>query len=162
MRSARLAALVIALAGTIFSVAAAPAAAAAAVQVQAALSGPAHPAAPPAPAGQADQCCGMHLHAHLSGSSAYPGAHGSADYQRDCCHREFTVRVSGISSLAGKTLAVWAHGTKVGTATVSSGGSFSFHRSGSAVPRLATGDKVAVKRTSGTLVASGTLRRMCC
>lgn len=161
MRSARLAALVIALAGTMFSVAAAPAAAAA-VHVQAALSAPAHPAAPAAPAGQAGQCCGMHLHAHLSGSSAYPGAYGSADYHRDCCHREFTVRVSGISSLAGKTLAVWAHGTKVGTATVSSGGSFYFHRSGSAAPRLAAGDKVAVKRTSGTLVASGTLRRMCC
>jgi hypothetical protein len=37
-----------------------------------------------------------------------------------------------------------------------------FHRSGSGVPRLAAGETVAVKRLSGTLVASGTLRRMCC
>lgn len=154
MRFARLAALVIALCGATFS-AAAPAAASA-VHIQASVSGTAHPAAQPG------RCCDMRLHAHLSGSSAYPSAYGSANYERDCCHREFTARVFGISSLAGKTLAVWAHGIKVGTATVSSGGSWYFHRSGSGVPRLAAGQKVAVKRLSGTLVASGTLRRMCC
>ena len=147
MRLARLAALVIAVSAAV-SVPVAPAVASGAVR---------------SPAGLAASCCGMRLHAHLSGSTAYPSAHGSADYERNCCHREFTARVSGISSLAGKTLAAWANGVKVGTATVSSGGSFFFHRSGSGVPRLAPGEKVAIKRLSGTLVAAGTLRRrMCC
>jgi hypothetical protein len=147
MRFARLAALVIAVSTTVFAPIA-PAVASAAAHSPAGLSAP---------------CCGMRLHAHLSGSAAYPSAHGSADYQRNCCHREFTVTVGDISSLAGQTLAVWANGAKAGTATVSSGGSFFFHRSGSGVPRLAPGDKVTVKRPTGTLVASGTLRRrMCC
>jgi hypothetical protein len=147
MRLARLAALLVAVSATLLAPAA-PAVASAAAH---------------SPAGPAAACCGMRLHAHLSGSAAYPSAHGSADYQRNCCHREFTVRVSDISSLADQALAVWANGAKTGTATVSSSGSFYFHRSGSGVPRLAPGDKVKVKTGTGTLVASGTLRRrMCC
>jgi hypothetical protein len=161
MRVARLATLVFAVTATMLAPAA-PVAAPPAAQLTAGLSSGAHPGARVPAASQPDQCCGMHLHARLSGSSAYPGAHGSADYQRDCCHREFTVNVRGISSLVGQALEVWANGTKVGTATVSSSGSLYFHRSGSGVPRLAAGDPVAVKRHSGTLVASGTLKRRCC
>jgi hypothetical protein len=161
MRVARIAALVFAVSATMLA-AAAPTVASPAAQLPAGLSGGAHPGAWVPAASQPDQCCGMHLHAHLAGSSAYPSAHGSADYQRDCCHREFTVNLRGISSLAGKTVEVWANGTKVGTATVSSSGSLHFHRSGSGVPRLSAGDTVAVKRHSGTLVASGTLKRRCC
>ena len=160
MRLARFAGLVIAVAATAFC--AAPAVASAAVPPTAAVSGAARAHVQVLASGQPDACCGMRLHAHLSGSSAYPSATGSASYRRDCCHRELTVTVSSISSLAGKTLAVWANGTKVGTSTVTSGGSFRFHRSGSGVPRLAAGDKIAVRRHSGQLVASGTLRRHCC
>jgi len=161
MRVARLAALVIAVSATMLA-AAAPAVAAPAAQLPAGLSSGAPPGASGPAAGHPDQCCGMHLHARLAGSSAYPSAHGSADYQRDCCHRQLTVTVGDISSLDGKTLEVCAHRTKVGTATVSSSGSLHYHRSGSDVPRLAAGDTVAVKRHSGTLVASGTLKRRCC
>jgi hypothetical protein len=162
MRLARLAALVIAVSATAFSAGAAPAAASAAIQPPAAVLSAAHPHAQAPVQGRPDACCGMHLHAQLSGSAAYPSARGSARYERDCCHRELTVSVWNISSLAGKTLAVWANGTKAGTSTVASDGSFHFHRSGSGVPALTAGDKIAVKRLSGRLVASGTLRRDCC
>ena len=103
-----------------------------------------------------------HLEARLRGSSAYTSARGHADYERMmCCRPELDVDLRNLSSLSGKTLAVFAAGTKVGTSTVHSTGSFHFYRRGG-VPRLSAGDVVSVKRKSGTLVASGTLRRTCC
>lgn len=104
-----------------------------------------------------------HLRARLVGSTAYPDARGHADYERMmCCGREIDLDLSNLSSLVGKTLAVYAAGTKVGSATVRSGGSFTFYRRGLGVPRLYAGDPVSVETSAGALVASGTLRRVCC
>jgi hypothetical protein len=103
-----------------------------------------------------------HLRANLSGSSAYPNATGHADYWHCCRYREFEAGLSGIGSLSGTTLTVYAAGHKVGTMRVGSDGYCHLRRdtrNGQYVPALFSGDVVSVKKADGTLVASGVLKR---
>ena len=74
MRLARLAAGVIAVTATAFS--AAPAVASAAAPPPAAVSSAARPHTQLLAPGRAEACCGMRLHAQLTGSAAYPSARG--------------------------------------------------------------------------------------
>lgn len=104
-----------------------------------------------------------HLAAALSGSSSYPVVRGHAEYDRDGTHRDFHISLWNAGKLAGKTLTVYAGGQKVGTMCVSSTGTCQLHHDSEHsqyVPALSGGDAVRVRTGSGTLVASGTLRRV--
>jgi hypothetical protein len=99
----------------------------------------------------------------LYGSTAYPNVRGHADYESGTGHRDFHLDLWNAGKLAGKTLAVYAGGHKIGTMRVGSGGRCGMHRDtdhGQYVPTLSAGATVAVKTGTGRLVASGTLRRM--
>lgn len=98
------------------------------------------------------------LHTSLNGSSNYPKATGSSEYDRGDDGREVEVTVRSISGLAGKRVSVYVSGTKVGTMLVRSTGVA--HREwdtekGDTVPFASAGDYVKVRTGGGTLVASG-------
>jgi hypothetical protein len=104
----------------------------------------------------------VELHASLSGSKAFPGAHGSSTFERKGDMRDVDVTVSGISRLAGHRVTVFVAGKKVGRMLVSAGGTA--HRDfstedGQAVPLATAGSKIRVRTAKGTLVASGTYHR---
>jgi hypothetical protein len=64
----------------------------------------------------------VELHASLSGSKAFPHAHGSSTFERKGGVRDVDVTVSGIARLSGKRVTVFVAGKKVGRVLVSPGG----------------------------------------
>jgi len=96
--------------------------------------------------------------ASLRQAAQYPSARGHSEYDREGTKREVEVTVSGIRRLAGRRVAVYVSGTKVGTMRVSSVGRA--HREwstshGQSVPSAGAGSTVKVRTSGGTLIASG-------
>lgn len=60
--------------------------------------------------------------------------------------------------LAGRTVVIYVHRTRVGTMRIWRGGSGYFERS-RGVPRCSAGTVIRIRTRSGVLVASGTFRR---
>lgn len=98
----------------------------------------------------------MHLEATLHGSSAYRSVHGHAGYM-SYWHREIDLSLWNARKLAGKTLIVYLHGTKVGTMTVRRGGSAHMYQH-HGVPACSPGTTIRITTKPGKLIASGTLR----
>lgn len=98
-----------------------------------------------------------HLEAGLYGSSAYRSVRGHGDYQ-SYGRRHLEVSVWNARRLAGRTLIVYAHGTRVGTMHIL-GGSGHFSRS-SGIPACSPGTTIRIRTGSGTLDASGTFHGM--
>jgi hypothetical protein len=97
------------------------------------------------------------LEAGLHGSTAYPSVRGHADYMSSW-RRELDVSIWNARRLAGKTVVVYVHGTRVGTMHVWSGGSTHMNRH-CGVPRCSAGTVIQIRTQSGKLVASGTFHR---
>jgi hypothetical protein len=94
----------------------------------------------------------------LKGSSAYPTANGSAQYQSQPGQREVQVEVQHVRSLAGKKVVFSAGGMTLGQATVSALGLADITRNtelGQKVPVIVHGSAVAVRTTGGVLIVSG-------
>jgi hypothetical protein len=104
------------------------------------------------------------LRAHLHGSTAFPNAVGSSEYDRGGGERDVHVFVSRIGPLAGTRVTFFVAGQRIGTARVTSAGTARIEREsdeGQFVPFASAGDRVSVKRTSnGVLVARGTYFRV--
>jgi hypothetical protein len=103
------------------------------------------------------------LHAHLSGSTAFPRATGFSSYERGDGGREVEVTVRNVGRLTGTRVTFFVAGQRIGTVVVSSAGTAHINREaehGQFVPFASAGDRVSVKRTSnGHLVARGTYFR---
>ena len=98
---------------------------------------------------------------HLKPASQYPGARGDSEYEREGGKREVEVTVTGIRGLAGRRVAVYISGRKIGTMRVSSTGRA--HRDwstshGQSVPSASAGSTVKVRTSGGMLIASGRYR----
>lgn len=113
-----------------------------------------------APAAQADT--GIDLAARLQHSAAHRNAAGHSDYERGA-GREVEVTVRHVPGLAGKRVIVYVNHHKVGTMRVNRYGVA--HREwdtdrGQYVPYATADDRVRVRTTGGTLVASGRYHRV--
>lgn len=94
----------------------------------------------------------------MHGSTGYPQANGSAQYQSQTGHREVQVEVQHVRSLAGQTVVFTAGGMKLGSQRVSARGQADITRNtelGQKVPLIAHGSTVSVQTASGRLVTSG-------
>jgi hypothetical protein len=94
----------------------------------------------------------------LKPGPAYPRATGSAQYQSQPGQSEFQLEVEGVRSLAGQTVQIYANGSAIGQAKVSSLGIVQFDRNselGQRVPHIAHGSTVAVRTSTHVVVASG-------
>jgi hypothetical protein len=100
------------------------------------------------------------LHARLHSTSAFPHAHGGADYRSGHHGRELDLGLAGVRKLNGKTVRVYVHGDFVAGMRVRFGSAHLHRHSG--VPVVRRGSTVSVRTTGGTLVAAGTFRRGCC
>lgn len=100
------------------------------------------------------------LHARLHSTSAFPHAHGGADYRSGHHGRELDLGLAGVRKLNGKTVRVYVHGDFVAGMRVRFGSAHLHRHSG--VPVVRRGSGVSVRTTGGTLVAAGTFRRGCC
>ena len=94
----------------------------------------------------------------LAPAAHYPGARGNSEYDREGTKREVEVTIAGLHRLAGRRVAVYVSGTRVGTMRVSSAGRA--HRDwstshGQSVPSATAGSTVKVRTSGGTLIASG-------
>ncbi len=120
---------------------------------------PAHAAAhaPAAHAITASQMPGMHLEAALHGTAGYRSARGHADY-RSYGHRQMDLSLWNARRLAGRTVVVYVHGTRVGTMRIWRGGSGHFWR-GRGIPRCGPGTVITIRTRSGALVATGSFHR---
>lgn len=124
----------------------------------AAGSWPAQAAPSSAAAGARTACCmRLSLEAGLHGSSAYPSVRGHADFESSR-HRHLDVSLWDARRLAGRTVVVYVHGTRVGTMRIGRGGSGHFSRS-RGIPRCSPGTVIRIRTRSGSRVASGTFRR---
>ena len=95
----------------------------------------------------------------LKGSSSFPNATGSAQYQASGGQRELQVEVDHIKVLAGKHVNVFVNGSKWASPVVSSLGKIDVNRNtelGQSVPTITSGSKVRVRTLGGTLIAGGT------
>lgn len=104
----------------------------------------------------APQHPGRHLEAALHGAAGHRSARGHADYESHW-RRHLDVSVWN-TRLAGRSLVVYVHGTRVGTMRIWRGGSGHFERS-HGVPRCSPGTVISIRTRSGGLVASGTFHR---
>lgn len=123
-----------------------------AVSAQAAV-----PQARAAGAMQAAAAHGMHLGAGLRGNGAYQVIRGHASYE-SYRYRHMDLSLWNARRLAGRTLVVYVHGTRVGSMRIWGGGLGRFTaRRG--VPRCSAGTAIAIRTRTGALVASGTFHR---
>jgi hypothetical protein len=107
----------------------------------------------------AAQARGMNLQAGLRGSGAYPPVRGHSGYQSGWQGRHMQVALWNARRLAGRTLVVFVHGTRVGALRIGRGG-WGGLSLGHGVPACSPGTVIRVRTRSGVLVASGTFRRM--
>ena len=94
----------------------------------------------------------------LNHSSAFPTATGSAQYQSQPGQRELQIEVEHLAKLAGQYVSFYANGAKFGVGRVSSLGIVQIDRNtelGQAVPWIVHGSTVAVRTSTGTLIATG-------
>jgi len=95
---------------------------------------------------------------NLTGSAQYPNAKGTAKYKDRGGEREFQVELENARSLAGKTVDVYANGTKVGSFKVSALGAGRLNRNsdlGQSVPNITAGSAIQIKTRAGVLIVSG-------
>jgi hypothetical protein len=89
---------------------------------------------------------------------AYPGVAGTAQYEVNQGQRELQVEVAHVRSLAGRSVAIFVGGTKVGSARVNSRGVVEFSRNtehGQRVPQVGAGTPIAVATVPGALMLVG-------
>jgi hypothetical protein len=94
----------------------------------------------------------------MHGSTAYPHANGSAQYQSQQGHREVQLEVQRVRSLAGKTVVFTAGGMTLGSQKVSAAGKADITRNtelGQKVPKVVHGSPVSVRTAGGQLITSG-------
>ena len=94
----------------------------------------------------------------LKGSTAYPKANGSAQYQSQPGQREIQIEVQHIRSMTGKTVVYSAAGTTLGHAKVSRLGQADITHNtelGQKVPPISHGSTVTVRTAGGALIVSG-------
>ena len=99
---------------------------------------------------------GGDLHARLHPTSAFPNAHGGAEYHSWYHHRELELGLWGVSTLNGKTVRVYVHGDFVARMRIRHGGAHLHREAG--VPVVRRGSSVVVRTIGGTRVAVGTFR----
>lgn len=112
----------------------------------------------PTPLATSAQAAEVHLGAPMIHTTAYPHARGGARYEADHGSREFEIHIRGVRALHGKLLTVRVHGTFVGRMRVGTYGRAHLHRH-TGMPRMAAGDTVRVRTSSGRLVTYGTFHR---
>jgi hypothetical protein len=96
--------------------------------------------------------------AALSGSAAFPGVNGEAEWKAKEGERELEVQIQDAKKLAGKRLTVRIGGKVVGHMKVSALGRARLVKStqaGQSVPRSVAGKGVKIRTGGGALVASG-------
>jgi hypothetical protein len=94
----------------------------------------------------------------LAGSSAYPHARGSAQYQSQPGQAEFQLEVDHIPALAGQRIVIYVNAAGLGTVHVSQRGVAELNRNselGQRVPSIHAGTGLTVATSSGVTVASG-------
>ena len=95
--------------------------------------------------------------ATLTGSAAFPAVNGKAKFSVDDGIRRLEAQVEDANALRGQRLNFRVDGALVGSAIVDEFGDARIRKSGSVVPAVKTGSRIAVRRAGvGTLVASGT------
>lgn len=103
----------------------------------------------------AAQAHGTDLDARLTGPSATGRAWYDVDHRdRHGQHRELGVSVWNARRLAGRSLVVYVHGSRVGSMTVTRYGTAHLDRHGD-MPAMHAGWPVRVRTQSGPLVAAG-------
>ncbi|MFC5179360.1 hypothetical protein [Nocardioides taihuensis] len=102
------------------------------------------------------QAVEVDLEARMQSTSAFPHAHGHAEYESDASGREFEISIAGVPGLSGDRLTVRVQGDLVGRVTVNSSGRAHLDKH-SGVPRMAADDVVRVRTAAERLVAHGTL-----
>ena len=103
------------------------------------------------------QAADIELGARMGPAAGYPHCRGGAEYEAEHGQRELDLHLRGLHALAGKRVAVFVHGDRVGRARVSERGRVHLDRHG--VPRMRAGQVLRVRTASGTLVSKGTLHR---
>jgi hypothetical protein len=91
-------------------------------------------------------------------SSAFPTATGSAQYQSQPGQRELQIEVEHLVNLTGQYVSFYANGAKFGVGKVSSLGIVQIASNtelGQSVPWIVHGSTVAVRTSTGVLIASG-------
>lgn len=94
----------------------------------------------------------------MKASRAFPAATGSAQYQSQPGQRELQIELEHLAKLAGKRVNFYANGAKFGVGKVSSRGIVQIDRNtelGQSAPWIVHGSTVAVRTSTGKLIASG-------
>jgi hypothetical protein len=94
----------------------------------------------------------------LKAAKAFPAAKGSAKFRSRPDERELEVEVEHIRRLAGKRVAFFVAGKKLGTAKINAFGAARIDRNserGHRVPSVRVGTNVAVRTLAGVKIVSG-------
>jgi hypothetical protein len=91
----------------------------------------------------------------LKAAKAFPAAKGSATFKAKPGERQLEVEVEHLRRLAGKRVAFFVGGTKLGTARIGALGAAQLERRNSAVPAVRAGTAVSVKTAAGVLIVKG-------
>jgi hypothetical protein len=94
----------------------------------------------------------------LKAAKAFPAAKGSATFKAKPGERELEVEVEHIRRLAGKRVAFFVGGKKLGTAKVGALGAAQIDRNserGQFVPSVSAGTGVRVRTAAGVLIVKG-------
>jgi len=91
----------------------------------------------------------------LKAARAFPAAKGSATFKAKPGERQLEVEVEHLRRLAGKRVAFFVGGTKLGTARIGALGAAQIERRNSAVPAVRAGTTVSVKTAAGVLIVKG-------
>lgn len=91
----------------------------------------------------------------LKAARAFPAAKGSATFKAKPGERQLEVEVEHLRRLAGKRVAFFVGGTKLGTARIGALGAAQIERRNSAVPAVRAGTAVNVKTAAGVLIVKG-------
>lgn len=94
----------------------------------------------------------------LKAAKAFPAAKGHATFKAKPEERELQVEVEHIRRLAGKRVAFFVAGKKLGTAKVNAFGAAEIERNserGRCVPSVSAGTGVRVRTAAGVLIVKG-------
>jgi hypothetical protein len=86
---------------------------------------------------------------------AFPAAKGSATFKAKAGERQLEAEVEHVRSLAGRTVAFYAGGKRLGSAKVGALGAAHLERRNGAVPAVGAGTVVSVKTARGVLIVRG-------
>jgi hypothetical protein len=91
----------------------------------------------------------------LKPAKAFPAAKGSAMFKAKAGERELEAQVEHLRRLAGRTVAFYVGGKKLGNAKVGALGAAHIDRRNGAVPAIGADTVVSVKTAGGVLIARG-------